>query len=104
MTVLISLAVIVAALSITAYVVNNILISLRYNRSAKTNKKYLEEMRALIAPNEEAIKHYLVTKVYYNGGRITTDVVSAKSSMEAFTAQSDEFRNIHYYIKSVEKM
>lgn len=47
--------------------------------------------------------YYLVTKVWYSDGHKSSNIVYAKDAMAAYEMESDDRRNLDYFIESCAK-
>lgn len=104
LSVIICVAVVITALSLAAYMVNCIITNIKFNKRQAASDDNLARMQKVLYHINEPGGQFLVTKVWYSDGHKSSNIVTAISSEEAYKAESDDRRNLDYYIESVQKL
>lgn len=103
MSIIIILAIVLIALSFVANAANEIYSSVKTRKdNEKRNNKDL--LKLLVPFIHNTAGDFLVTKYWYKTDNRSSEVVSANNAADAFKKQSDDKRNLEYYISSVIKL
>lgn len=104
LSVIICVAVVITALSLAAYMISCIVSSIKLNKQQSASEGYFAKMQKMLYRLDEPGGQFLVTKVWYSDGHKSSNIVSAASPEEAYKAESDDRRNLDYYIESISKL
>lgn len=96
-------AFLLVAISVACYVACFIVNAIGFRKTnAETYKAMFDKLNNGFKIDKGG--EYLVTKEWYVDGHKSSEIVEASDAAAAYQKQSDDHRNLDYYIKSVEKV